>query len=407
MTSNRFLIQALALTIASLAAGPAVAGETDATDKATQDCVSPGAWTRLTGDTLRITNTPGVLPDLASSDVILLGEQHDKADDHRWQLQTLAALHALRPDMVIGFETFPRRVQPVLERWVAGELTAAQFLEQVDWEHVWGMPAVLYLPLFEFARLNRIPIVALNVDRKLVRGVSAKGWHAVPEAEREGVSRPAAPSPAYLDTLFETHREHARMRGADQATTSRSDSAFRNFVDSQTTWDRAMAEALARSAAPATGAAARPLVVGIIGSGHLRHGHGVPHQLRDLGVTRIATLLPVAADVDCGDIRPGLADAVFAVPAQIAAKPEPPRLGVSLNENERGVHVVEVTPGGLAATSGLRTGDVIVELAGAPVTKVSAVISAVRAQPPGTWLPLRVRRGKDLMELVVRFPGRA
>jgi S1-C subfamily serine protease len=50
---------------------------------------------------------------------------------------------------------------------------------------------------------------------------------------------------------------------------------------------------------------------------------------------------------------------------------------------------------------------VIVELAGAPVTKVSAVISAVRAQPPGTWLPLRVRRGKDLMELVVRFPGRA
>jgi hypothetical protein len=51
-------------------------------------------------------------------DVLLLGEQHDDADHHQWQLQVLAGLHALRPEMIIGFEMFPRRVQPVLDRWV-------------------------------------------------------------------------------------------------------------------------------------------------------------------------------------------------------------------------------------------------------------------------------------------------
>jgi len=45
-----------------------------------------------------------------------------------------------------------------------------------------------------------------------------------------------------------------------------------------------------------------------------------------------------------------------------------------------------------------------VSLAGAPVTKVGAVISAVRAQPAGTWLPLQVRRNQRMLELVVKFP---
>jgi hypothetical protein len=39
-------------------------------------------------------------------------------------LQTLAALHVQRPKIVIGFEMFPRRLQPILDQWVAGALGA-------------------------------------------------------------------------------------------------------------------------------------------------------------------------------------------------------------------------------------------------------------------------------------------
>ena len=61
-------------------------------------------------------------------------------------------------------------------------------------------------------------------------------------------------------------------------------------------------------------------------------------------------------------------------------------------------------PGSLAEASGLKEGDRIVAIAGAPVRGMDVVIAAVRGQPPGTWLPMQVRRGKDTLDLVIKFP---
>jgi uncharacterized iron-regulated protein len=348
-----------------------------------QECPAPG-WLRLDGERPAAVASGALIAEMASRDVVLLGEHHDEADDHRWQLQTLAALHAQRPRMVLGFEAFPRRVQPVLDKWVAGKLTPAQFLAEVKWDEVWNMPAELYLPLFEFARLNRIPMVALNVERKLTETVAAKGWDAVPEAEREGLTRPAPAPKPYLDELGRIHKEH------------KGEMPLANFVQAQQTWDRAMAQALAPHAAGA-------LAVGIIGSGHLRHGYGVPLQLRDLGVKRVGTLLPVDAQ-RCKEAVAGFADAVFVLPERAAAKPPPPRLGVQLAQDGDDVRLAEVTPGSLAERMGLRKGDIVTAAAGKPVKQVRELIAAVRAQPDGTWLPLQVRRAAEVHELVVKFP---
>ena len=375
-------------------------------------CLEPGRWTTI--------GTQGVQPGadsaslvraMAQREVVLLGEQHADADHHRWQVQMLAAMHAQRPDMVIGFEMFPRRVQPVLERWVAGELSESEFLQQVEWDKVWSMPADLYLPLFHFARMNRVPMVALNIDQKLSRAIAKRGWDAVPEAEREGVSRAAEPLPAYVDFLFDIHREHARMRGSKDKEVSREDVAFRNFVDSQLGWDRAMAEALLSVARPqrasgqtAENLAPTPLVVGIMGSGHVRFGHGVAHQLKSLGVDNPGLLLPLVATTPCTEVVVGLADAVFAVPEAVLAPVPPPRLGVILEEHRDGVKIVEVSAGSLASHTGLRAGDVIVEAAGATLKRSTTLVALVRAQPPGTWLPLRLKRDSETIERVVRFP---
>jgi len=75
---------------------------------------------------------------LAKHGVVLLGETHDQAAHHRWQLHTIAALFSHRPDMVLGFEMFRRRVQPVLNRWSNGELNESDFLREVDWPQIWG-----------------------------------------------------------------------------------------------------------------------------------------------------------------------------------------------------------------------------------------------------------------------------
>ena len=266
------------------------------------------------------------------------------------------------------------------------------------------------LPLFHFARMNRIPMLALNIDAELTRRIADKGWDGVPEGEREGVGRPAAAVSAYEDFLFEIHSQHAQMRqhGKDQGKPARGDAAFRNFVDSQLAWDRAMAEALlAGRARHAAADGSLPFAVGIMGSGHVRHGHGVAHQLAALGEPSIGQLMPVEAATPCVELPAGLADAVFAVPALRQPPPPPPRLGVGLDDTDGGIRIAELTPGSLAERSGLRRGDLITEAAGAPVRRSAQLIGLIRRQPAGTWLPLQVMREGKAVEVVVRFPREA
>lgn len=368
------------------------------------DCLTPAMWTTPGQPPARNASAADIIADLARRQVVLLGEFHDDDDHHRWQVHTLAALHTLRPDMVIGFEMFPRRVQPVLDRWVAGELTLKQFLQQVEWDKVWNTPPELYVPLFQFARINRVPMIALNVDSALTKAVRSKGWDQVPEAQREGVGRAAAPPEAYRDFLFDVYRSHlGGAHGAKNESVRKSDGDFRNFVESQTTWDRAMAEALAGRVLSRPGSA-RPLAVGIVGSGHLRFGYGIPHQLRALGVTDIGTALAVPANADCKDVPVGLANAVFALPQQPDEPDEPPRLGVRLEEKEGAVRFAEVSANSLAEKTGLKAGDRLLEIGGVAASKPSQVAAAIRRQPPGSWLPLRVKRGDETLDLVIKFP---
>src|SRR5262245_53832056 len=360
-------------------------------------CVPVGAWVAPAGaKTLR---GEEVLAAAAKRAVVLLGETHDSAEHHRWQLHTIAALHALRPNMVLGFEAFPRRVQPALDRWVAGELTEAEFLAQSDWRSVSRLEPPLHLPLFHFARLHRIPMNAPHREPSLTPHLGQQGPDAIPSERHEGVGRPAAPAEAYIDWLLPIYAEHERA-GDKPAKPDRNDPQFRRFVESQQMWDRAMAEALA-AAANRPGA---PLAVGLIGSRHLVHGHGVPHQLRDLGQTEVAALLPWDRGADCKEIVAGYADAVFGLAAPVAAAERRPRLGVYLEQAADGVRIRQVENGSIAEASGVRDGDVIVEIAGRPAKEAGDVAGAVQRQAPGTWLPLKVRRGPDTVELVAKFP---
>jgi hypothetical protein len=120
-------------------------------------CVPPGQWAWLEPGGPHLEAADKALARLARQRVVLLGETHDDAEHHRWQLHTIAGLHALRPRMILAFEMFPRRVQPILDDWIAGRLTDQEFLQRTDWEKVWGYDARLYLPIFQFARMQHIP----------------------------------------------------------------------------------------------------------------------------------------------------------------------------------------------------------------------------------------------------------
>jgi uncharacterized iron-regulated protein len=371
-------------------------------------CVPVARWVAPGNERAMPLDSPDLMTRLAQRQVVLLGEMHDSFEHHRWQLQTLAALYAQRPDMVLGFEMFPRRVQGVLDRWVEGKLSEAEFLKQSEWNKVWNYDPSLYMPLFHFARMNRIPMLALNVDRGLTTKVREQGWDAMPKSERQGLSKPAPAQPAYLEELLGVYQTHGRP-SAEHGDTSKDakpvaldDPDFLRFVQGQQVWDRAMAEAIARAVEKSSDA----LVVGIMGAGHVMHRYGVPYQLEDLGVADSAVLLAWDQERDCKDLKPGIADVVFGIAAPAETiKTGKPRLGIILDGAEGKVLVSKVMEGGVGDAAGIIAGDLLIGMAGIKIKAAADVSAIVQSQAPGTWLPITLSREGHEFDIVAKFPA--
>ncbi len=339
---------------------------------------------------------PGEVLGMAERcDAVLLGETHDRAEIHRWQLQVATALHARGNRIAVGFEMFPRRLQPVLDRWVAGELDTERFLVESEWFDVWGFDPEIYLPLFHFCRQQRVRMLALNCYRALVTRVRKEGWAAIPEAERDGLTPPAPPLEAHRHYLFDLTRGGA-MPGAGR----QMDATFDGFVAAQQAWDRAFAQNIAkvlREPDP-------PIVIGIIGRGHLEYGYGTPHQLRDLGIDKICILLPSGpGDDPARALAPGIGDAVFKLDS-----PEPPagrriRLGFTAAAAAGELRVTAVEADGAAAAT-VRVGDRLVAVAGRPVRTAIDLAAIQRRLLPGLVLPLDLIRNGATVAAAITVP---
>ncbi len=255
------------------------------------NCPAPGEWWQAQ----HVVPNSAILAQAANQRVVLLGEQHDAVEHHRWQLHILAGLHALRDDMSIGLEMLPRSAQPALDDWVAGRLTEEEFLEQTRWDETWGFDPELYLPIFHFARVQQLPLVALNISPALRQRLVSEGFANVPAEQRHNIPAPQPPSDAYEKRLKEAFDQHD-MGDAPEM--------LNRFTQAQLSWDIAMAKGLADASENGT------LTVGLMGLGHVIYHDGVAHQLSGLGIEHTFSLLPWEP-IGCETPDPDVADAVF------------------------------------------------------------------------------------------------
>jgi uncharacterized iron-regulated protein len=383
-------------------------------------CSTYGGWIDV--KTGRSVDRGELFGDLvAKNAVVLLGESHTDVDHHLWQLHTVAALHGRGGNIAIGFEAFPRRLQSVLDDWIGGKLTEEAFLKASEWRQVWGYDAALYMPLFQFARLNRIPMIALNVERTLVSQVGQKGWEGVPASEREGLSDPAPAAldyqrelarvfvikktmpPGAADRMFASQAPSLREPDEAAVTAALTEPEFKRFVEAQQTWDRAMAQGLA----DAKRKFSNTTIVGILGSGHVEEGYGVPHQLKDLGIAELRTLIPESVEAACAHVGTSYADAVFTLPhTNETPPPDRPRLGVLLEQGDGAPRINRVVSDSVAEITGLKAGDLVVRAAGLQTRNSDDLVEVVGRQAPGTWLPLSIKRDGQEIDVIAKFPTR-
>jgi len=324
-------------------------------------------------DLHRLPDLAAIIPQLADSRVVFVGESHTDYAHHLNQLAIIQGLHERRPDLAIGMEYFQQPFQKYLDEYGAGKLTETELLAKTQYFKLWGYDFRLYEPILKYARDTGIPLVALNVPSAIVRKVAHSGLASLTEQGRTGIPQDLDRSnPAYRDFLQSVFNDHPHAKGA----------TFESFYEAQLLWDEGMA---ARAASYLGDHPDHTLVV-LAGLDHIQYGFGIPDRLtRRLPVSRAIVLNGMD-----NPFEPNMADFVLLTKAETL--PPAGRLGVKLEADSEGLRVAGFATDSAAMAAGLQRGDRIVSLNDVPLHEMTDVQLIMWDKAPGSRVKVEVRR---------------
>jgi len=125
-----------------------------------------------------------ITPQLAQSKVVLVGESHTTYGDHLNQLAIIKNLSPHWKKMAIGLEFVQYPYQSALNDYIAGKITEKQMLRKTQWYERWRYDFRLYRPIFEYAKQQQIPLLALNTPREITKRISKVGIKGLSSVER-------------------------------------------------------------------------------------------------------------------------------------------------------------------------------------------------------------------------------
>jgi uncharacterized iron-regulated protein len=211
-----------------------------------------------------------ILKQLAQASVVYLGENHDRADDHRGQLEIIRALHHLNPNLAIALEMFQRPYQSVVDRYLAGEITESQLRELSQYEQRWGFPWEYYAPILRFAKANRLTVIALNTPSEVTRKVARGGLESLNFEDRRFI-----PPVSEIRVEPEVYRQRIRQIYEEMHQGKGNSKGFDRFFLAQVLWDETMAEQVSRFLL----SNAQRQVIVLAGQGHIIYGDGIPSRV--------------------------------------------------------------------------------------------------------------------------------
>ncbi len=259
-----------------------------------------------------------VWQDLAGSQVIYLGEIHDRSEDVPIKLEVIHRVfqqvenfgrnsgrnsgrnlgrNSGEPSVSnsgqfsIALEMFQQPFQPVIDQYLAGEINEAELRDRTEFDQRWGYDWEIIAPILRWARANSIAVVALNLPQDVTRQIARQGldrlepdaWQWLPLRSDWDLDQPAYR--AWLRQIYDDiHQQHGASATASPDTEAR----FNGFLAAQVAWDETMAAGIARLLN-------RPgdRVVAILGRGHTLYGWGVPDRVarRKPGIVQRSILL--------------------------------------------------------------------------------------------------------------------
>ena len=221
--------------------------------------------------------------------VVYLGESHDNPYHHLDQARVIEAMLAGGARPALAFEMLVQTQQEVVDAAMLGSAGGAALGTLLRWDER-GWPAFdMYRPLFDLARRDGLPVVALDLDQSVARRIAKSGLGALAAEERNRLASRLTPDP---------RREHGIARDIEAAHCGLLPAgAVPGMVDAwharNVTMARRILQALERA----------PQVVVIVGRGHQAPG-GLADQVDAL---RPGTRQLIVDLVEAGGEGPGQA----------------------------------------------------------------------------------------------------
>ena len=180
--------------------------------------------------TRQIITIDKIVTDMSDADVLFFGEEHNDSAGHYLENKIFRALHVQFGDkIVLSMEMFETDGQLVLNEYLAGTIDETRFSRDI---RLWNNYKD-YRPMIEYAKQNKIPVIAANPPRRYVSLVTRRGMRSLDSLSKD--AKKFLP-PLPYDTLSGRYREKFMdiMKGSPGSTSQ-------NIYYSQSLWDAGMA----------------------------------------------------------------------------------------------------------------------------------------------------------------------
>ena len=341
-----------------------------------------------------------LLEDINKTRVIFVGESHDQIAHHQIQVKLIQDLVKKGKDVVVAMEMFESSQQPILDRWSQGLLTEEEFLKETQWDTTWGMDYELYKGILDEAKGHPLKVIALNVQRDLVRKVAQSGIEGLSPEDKKKLPKMDLTDPshrAYIKSIYKGHQGGSAK-------------GFKKFYEAQSLWDEGMAETLSEFLRSPEGEQKTVLV--FVGSGHLIYGFGIPKRFYRRTPIPYQTIIlkawkeKIDEDFTFTEATSPLANFLWITQPNPPEKKQP-RIGVILKqqkEDQKGLWIEKVIPDSPAEKAGLLPGDQFFSVEGKAITTVKDIHHALAEKGWGNDITFTILREGLKKEITVTLP---
>ena len=219
-----------------------------------------------------------LIDQIASKDLIFVGEVHNNPEHHLIHVQIIQALMDRCGPVTIAMESFEKTKQESLDRYLQGGLTEEEFLREVNWRGEWGYEYHFYRPLILLARQNMSRIIAINAPHDIVRKVARQGLKSLNVVEQGKLAKEIDLNDkahyTFLRKVYEQH-SHTELK------------KFDHFYEAQCVWEDTMAHNLAEYLKEN-----RRKLIAFTGNGHIINKFGIPGRTIKRFPVSMVTIIP-------------------------------------------------------------------------------------------------------------------